>query len=413
MAFERSGWGAYASQPAPPITLDSAALCCRELTLRLSLEAVTDAAMSPTLEPHFAEGEGASLHARLVRLLKSLHRLLNDELRGLRDRVRYVSRERPLVSAHPEGGRLDVLATVRLSLVRHGDAELALEGPYHLCRNERLCDTPVNRVLVSILRNTEATLGRILRGQAGTLYFGERSLFVVALRTLRAFLRDSPLGGVPWAGETPEELLPLARKRRVELLRVRSLCDWWREFQKNDLQALRAATAQHELSELSLATCYEMLAALGLLLHARARFPLLPAGGDAATFLLPEPRGGTSGRLAIRFGVHATPGARYGRPASAHLTLMQGDRDPREVLIEARNFSEAAARDVATRLEDWCHARPGERAALLLTPAAAPVPEEGPVRWRPFLGDLTSDPGAVVGNPVGAWEPLLNQLLLP
>ena len=397
LALDRCGWGADAGLDAP-ISERDAIERCRALALRTCVELLNDAAIGGAMSPLFVvpADDPRDPRAALARLLGLLRDLVDRELPRLRRMVRCESVQREAWQREPFGGRVDAAASIRTSLARRGSAA---PETWLVKRADRIADTPVNNLVAAILRDTEATLRRIvaLDRAASALLCRERSLVAASLAALRSFFAVSPLGDLPVDPSPTEALLLAAQRRRAELARFAGLVAFWRALQETDIASLRAVTEGCLLRDLTPAACYESACAAGLVLALRERF-VPDLGGDAGTFSFQAP----GGRARVVFG--ARPERRYARrPCTAMIELSDGG----EIVIEARNAGHAAAADLAERLYLACASSSGRRGAYLLTPTSSPEPDDPavPFRWRPFLARL--DLGA---NPVTEWITLLSEI---
>lgn len=399
-ALERCGWGAGTVDPEPPIRQPGAIERCRALALRAAVELLSDAQLGASLSPLFVSRDAPDdPEVALARLLGLLRRLIEQELPRLGRMLRCESAQTQAWQRVPAGGRVDALTSVRVALERTG---VPAPDLWLVRRVERLADTPVNRLLASVLRDVEARLHRIAAtdSAAGTLLGRERSLVWASLRALRGFFAASPLGSVPGARLTAEALLQASR-RRAEMARFEGLLQWWRELQETELSALRAVAGEGAMRDLSPDASYELVCATSLVLALQARFPA-EAGAEPGVFTFATPRG----PLRTRFG--AGSDRRFARrPWTAALSLPAGV----EVVVEARNARAIAAAELAERLYLYCAARGARTIACLLTPAAdvpADLEPQGQLRWTPFLTGLAA---GEVTRPVAEWGMLLDALL--
>jgi hypothetical protein len=401
-ALDHCGWGAGAVDNEPPLRSPAAAECCRALALRVSVELLGDVVLGASVKPLFIPRRAGDPEAVLVRLLGLLRQLLELELPHLRRAVRCESAARESWQRVPSGGRVDAAASIRTSLSRAGQTA---PDTWLVRRTERHVDTPVNRLLASILRQTETTLRQIAGqdGLAGALLRGERSLLSRSLLAVRGFLASSPLGDVPVPAAPPEALIRDARGREAEMARFAGLLGWWRALRETELTALHALSGPDVFKALSTASCYELACAAGLILALHERFAAAPAA-EPGSFAFRTPLG----LLRAAFGRgRERPCAR--RPWTALLEPPGGV----EIVVEARNASPDAAADVAERLYHWCVAAPGKRIAYILTPVAAPdKPGDtgSGLRARAFLAGVA---GGFTANPAAEWITLLDEIWSP
>ncbi len=367
----------------------------------MTVELLGDTVLGAALNPVFQARPAGTPEEVLARLLGLLRELVTRELPRLRRAVRCESAARESWQRAPAGGRVDVVASIRTSYARAGRAT---PDAWLVRRAERLAETPVNRLLAAILRETETTLHHLATqdGLAGTLLRGERSLVARSLVAVRDFLAASPLGDLRAGAAPPEALIRAAARRDTEMARFGSLLAWWRRLRESRLTELRTLKRSNVLQALPTGACYEVACAAGLILALRERFAVEPApSGEPGSFVFLTP----GGSACVGFGQGRQ--RRYGRRAwTAALQLPGG----REILVEARNATADGTADLAERLDLWCAAAPGERAAYLLTPVAGgDAREDGStgLRVRPFLaGVATGEPS----NPVAEWATLLDEI---
>lgn len=392
---EAWSWGGGAVDRSPPIASPQAQSRARELALRHSLEALSDDTLGPVLQAHFSTGD-ADAHARFVRLLTTVRALVDAVLPTLRRRLRCETRDTRREMREPSGGRLDPIASLRTAATR-GSASPEL---WVVSRRERLVDTPINRLIVAILRDVEAKLLASLRSDDARwrAMTGERSLLHDAQRKLQHFFATTPLDTLATPKEPVERLRREAVLRRSEYERIASFVGWWESFQTAHLDALRADT---EGDALPTEGCYELCAALGLALALRRRYvPTAPERDGTFRFR------GADIELTLRFGRRPS-GSRHGRGATAWLTVHRGTTPPSDIVVEARNQRDETASELAQRLDLWLAQTPGAR-ALLLTPTA-PSPNDGDALvWRAFLTDLRE--GSERCDPAKDWDALLDEL---
>jgi hypothetical protein len=392
------GWGRGAVDRSPPIASPAAQTRARELALRHSLEALADQRLGPTLHPHFDAGD-ADAHARFVRLLTTVRALVETQLPQVRRRLRCETIDTEREMRAPSGGRIDPMASLRRAATRGSD----IPELWVVNRRERLVDTPVNRLIVFILRDVETKLDACLqrRDAPWRAMAGERGLLHDAHQRLAHFFATTPLDALAAPKVPIARLRSDAARRRAEYERIAPLYEWWQGFERAHLDALRGDDADDTLAADG---CYELCAALGLALALRRRCaPTEPTTPGALAFR------GAGVHVELRFGQRA-PGSRHGRESTAWLTVRRDGVAPREVLVEARNQRDATAAELAQRLDLWIAHNPGAR-AVLLTPAAPEAHDDDALVWRPFLPALSE--GAERCDPVSDWNPLLDALLAP
>ncbi|KYG01893.1 hypothetical protein BE21_55680 [Sorangium cellulosum] len=397
-ALDVCGWGAGTVDGEPPLRSPAAVECCRALALRVTVELLGDAVLGASVNPLFTPRRAGDPEVVLVRLLGLLRQLLERELPHLRRAVRCESAARESWQRVPSGGRVDTAASIRTSLSRAGQPA---PDTWLVRRTERHVDTPVNRLLASILRQTETTLRQIAGqdGLAGALLRGERSLVSRSLLAVRGFLASSPLGDVPVPVAPPEALLRDARGREAEMTRFAGLLGWWRALRETELAALHALSGPDVFKALSTASCYELACAAGLILALRDRFAAVPVA-EPGSFAFRTPLG----VLRAAFGKGRE--RRYARRARTAVLELPGGV---EIIVEARNFSLDAAADLTELLDGWCNETPGKRIAYMLTPVAAhdePGDTGSGLRVRSFLAGVA---GGGKANPAAEWTTLLEE----
>ncbi len=382
------GWGRGAIDRDPPIPKDQTRV--REVALRHWLEALSD----NSLHPYFIVHESDE-HSRFVRLLTLTNNLIQDELPRVWRRLRCETIDTQRILFEPAGGKLDPVASLRLAVMRRSTTPDA----WVVSRRERFADTPINRLIVKILRETERRINAALRhsDERWQAMAGERSLLTRAQHGLRDFFATTPLGQFDVPKASLVSLRAAAKLRKSEYERIASLDRWWCNFDSAWLDDLDKQDKQEALHA---EFCYELCVALGLVLALRRCFTFATATPGRFTFH------GAREKLELCFG--QPPAGRWGRAPTAALTVHRENNTSRDVLIEARNQRTCAATEVASRLELWLGHEPAAR-ALFLTPSETPPGAEGDrFAWVRFLPELAE--GAPC-NPPKAWEPLLNFIL--
>lgn len=372
---------------SPPIVeIDGSAHRCRELALRLSLEMLSNLSLGPRLHAVFAAGRRDDPHAILSRFLQLVSRLVEEEIPRLRKVLRYKVRTRASWQAEPQGGRVHLVNSLRR----------AAGGPpilWQVERTDRDAESPVNRLLVLLLRGVAATLDQVRRKFHSERMPGmqhERSRFARGQNALSAFLSASPLSTLPIERTTEERLRQEARRRRIELRRVEPFLRWVDEFRATDLIKLEQL---REHRDLSIEAAYELIVTLSLLLALNQRLPL--CSGERLRF---RAHGGElEAHLAVPLG------RRGRRRASLRFDLHPYEGPQRQLLIEARNFGKDAAGHRADDLEAIRERADVETQVLLFVPVA--VPDDELIRQCP-LDDLAS-------APLSFWQPTLDEVLRP
>lgn len=233
--------------------------------LERAARAVAEVPVCGALLPIFEATRGGPT-ARLVRLLGLLGSL-PGVLEGLRTAVRRQTRTERWWAHHPQGGRIDVAA----SLVAH--ARLS-PRPWRLMRVRPCADSPTNALLASGLADIADHLIGLRR--LG-LYRKESAAFERAERVLGRFLAQSPLGEVePAARARWSTLRRAARRRSAEYAAVRPFIDWWDALRATRLEALTA-----DDTPLSVGGCFELTVLIHLVAGFADRHPIVeaPASG--------------------------------------------------------------------------------------------------------------------------------------
>lgn len=406
LRIDRCGWGAGLIDPDPPILNDGdPARRSRELALRQMLEVLSDGRLVGALRPEFVVGGDDHAHARFVRLVVLIRRLVDHELPALRRLLRCQTAMVAHTSTAPEGGRVDFLGTLR----RAPAAELiGSPAEWLVQRTHYFTATPVNQLVAAILHHVAAAIAICRRHVAlhWRLLPREDDILHRAARALRRFFEITPLGTIPRDSLRPvERMIDEAARRRAEFARVAPLVDWWQEFQRYDLATLRSAADEDAFTSVSVHACYELVCTTALVLALRDRCAVLDGGpGDVALRFR-----AASGVIALQLGADLAP-VWLGRTPTVLIELQPDGRPAMRVIVEARNAAGSAAQEIAGRMVLLRRAAGDRDTCVLLTPGDGEPSGFEDIRWRSFARPLCS--GAAV-NPVTEWQQLLDELLDP
>lgn len=405
--INQCGWGSGLVDSSPPIRgQHESGRRCRELALRQSLEVLSDAELLAGMNPLFGLSADETIHARLVRLLLLLNRLVNEELPALRRRLRCQSVITSHWSPAPHGGRVNFVSTARAA-VAAGYHEVPQQ--WLVERTTHLADTSVNRLAAAILHRVLSFIEACCRHSDGHWQLRARESHILrrARTALRKSLELTPLGMVPESLRLPIGQLHIqAERRRAEFVRIRSLVDWWQDFTQYDLSVLQMAGSDDTFAPISDHGVYELVSATALLLALRDRLTLCPPQSDQRELRFQAP----FGNLSVVLGTELSPYS-LGRPPTILLVVQPQDQAPRRWVVEVRNSQGTAARETASRLILWQMATADTNVAcLLLTPLGDTSGKSSSLTWKPFIASACD---GIAVDAVAEWHSILEDLLRP